>query len=380
MKYKICFAVTSRADFSLAYPIIREFKKIRKFKVFVVTSGYLSGKRYGKKIDLIKEKLNKVDLEIKNFPKKDTDFAITNSISDGITGFSNFFNNFRPDFLFLFADKYEMLVPAISSIQFKIPICHIEGGDITRGAIDDNIRHAITKLSHLHFASTQQYKKRLIQMGEDKSKILVCGSPSLDLINNLKFLSKSKLIKKYRLDAREKIILCTFHPVTNEIENTKKYIENIISCLKKLNSNIVFTSPNADLSSQIIVKKIKKFSKENNRVKYLEKINYLDYLSFMKICNFMIGNSSSGIIESASLKAKVINIGSRQQGRVMPKNIISCGYKKKEINYAIKKIHKFKPKFNNPYYKKNCAKKILNFFNSKIKEKTLVNKEFKDIY
>ena len=108
-----------------------------------------------------------------------------------------------------------MLVPAISSIQFKIPICHIEGY-ITRGAIDDNIRHAITKLSHLHFASTQQYKKRLIQLGEDKGKILVCGSPSLDLINNLKFLSKSKLIKKYRLDAREKIILCTFHPVTNE--------------------------------------------------------------------------------------------------------------------------------------------------------------------
>ena len=100
MKYKICFAITSRADFSLAYPIIREFKKIRKFKVFVVTSGYLSGKRYGKKIDLIKKNLIKVDLEIKNFPKKDTDFAITNSISDGITSFSNFFNNFRPDFLF----------------------------------------------------------------------------------------------------------------------------------------------------------------------------------------------------------------------------------------------------------------------------------------
>ena len=379
MKYKICFAITSRADFSLAYPIINKFKKVKKFKISVVTSGYLSGKKYGKKIDLVKKKLNKIDLEIKNFPKKDTDFEITKSLSDGILKFSNFLNETKPDFLFVFADKFEMLVTVISSIQFKIPICHVEGGDITEGAIDDNIRHAITKLSHIHFVSTEKYKKRLIQLGEDKKKILVCGSPSLDLISKLKVYSKSEIVKKFNLDPNKKIVLCTFHPVTNEIKNTEKYIDNIINSFKKNKFNIIFTSPNADLSNQIIVKKIKKFSRENTYVKYLKKLNYLEYLSFMKNCDFMIGNSSSGIIESASLNAKVINIGSRQKGRLIPKNVISCGYDEKQIKSAINKIIKFKPKFFNPYYKKNSSKMILDFFISKMSQKDLVNKKFKDI-
>jgi|TARA_Y100000389_G_scaffold63668_1_gene59708 GDP/UDP-N,N'-diacetylbacillosamine 2-epimerase (hydrolysing) len=378
MKYKICFAITSRADFSLAYPVIKEFKKIKLFKTLVITSGYLSGNKYGKKIDLVKKKLKKIDLEIKNYPSKDTRYEITNALANGVLKFSKYFDKFRPDYLFVFADKFEMLAPVMGSIQFKIPICHIEGGDLTEGAIDDNIRHAITKLSHLHFASTKTYKKRLIQLGEEPSRILVSGSPSLDLIKNFKFKTKIDLTKKYKLDFNKKFILCTFHPVTNEIQNTKKYIVNLINCLKKQKTSIIFTSPNADLSSQVIVKEIKNFSKETKNVRYLEKLNYSDYLSLMKNCTFMIGNSSSGIIESATIKAKVINIGTRQKGRLVPQNVISCGYSQKEINRSIFKIQNLKTKFFNPYYKKDSAKKICNFFISKI-NKNLANKKFKDI-
>ncbi len=378
MKLKICFALTSRADFSLAYPIIHQFKKNKKFRVSVITSGYLSGKKYGNKIDLVKKRIKKIDLEIKNYPLKDTAHFITKYLSDGILQFSNYFKKLKPNYLFVFADKFEMLCPVISSIQYKIPICHIEGGDLTEGALDDNIRHAITKFSHLHFASTNEYKKRLIQLGEEPWRISVTGSPSLDLIDKVKFTNKLNLSKKFNFDFYKKFILCTFHPVTNELNRTNEYITKLINCLKKQKSNIIFTSPNADLSSSQIINKIKNFSKNNSNVKYLEKLEYSDYLSLMKYCDFIIGNSSSGIIESATVKTKVINIGSRQKGRVIPSNVISCGYNENEILLSISKINKIKNKFLNPYFKKNVSKRIYKFFISKL-NKDIVNKKFIDI-
>ena len=379
MKYKICFALTSRADFSLAYPVINQFKKYKKFKVSVISSGYLSGKLYGKKIDLIKKKIKNIDLEIKNYPSNDTALSITSALSEGITEFSKYFEKFKPNYLFVFADKFEMLCPVLSSVQYKIPICHIEGGDLTEGALDDNVRHAITKFSHLHFVSTKEYKKRLIQLGEEPWRILVSGSPSLDLIQGIKFLKKSDLTKKFNFDFEKEFILCTFHPVTNDLNNTNKYMESLISSLKKQNkSNIIFTSPNADLTSTKIKQKIKNFSKKFSNIKYLDKLEYNEYLSLMKHCKFMIGNSSSGIIESATVKTKVVNIGNRQKGRVIPKNVITCGYSENEILHAISKIKKIKKKFNNPYFKKNVSKKIYDFFIRKL-NKDIVNKKFVDI-
>ena len=376
---KILFCITSRADFSLAYPIINQFKKDKRFEVSVVTSGYLSGKKYGKKIDILKKSLKKIDFEIKNYPLKDTDYFITKSFSDGVLKFSNYFQKYKPNYLFVFADKFEMLCPVIASVQYKIPICHIEGGDLTEGAIDDNIRHAITKFSHLHFVSINEYKKRLIQLGEEPWRISVTGSPSLDLIKNIKFLKKKELSKKFNFDFKKEYILCTFHPVTNEINNSKKYINNLINCLKKEHKKIIiFTSPNADLSSLKIKQQIKNFSKKFSNVKYLEKLEYVEYLSLMKYCKFMIGNSSSGVIESASLKTKAINIGNRQKGRVIPKNVISCGYNLKDLLSAISKLKKTKNKFYNPYFKKDVSKRIYKFFISKL-NKDIVNKKFVDI-
>lgn len=378
MKKKILFNVTSRADFSLAYPIIEEFIDYNKFKIYIVTSGYLSGKKYGKKIDLIKKKIKKIDYEIKNYPLKDNGKEITKSLADGVAKYSEYLDKVKPDFLFVFADKFEMLAPVISSLQFNIPICHIEGGDITEGALDDNIRHAITKLSHLHFVSTNEYKKRLIQLGEEKWRISVTGSPSLDLINQSKFKKKFELSKIYKFQNNEEYILCTFHPVTNEIQNTSRYIENLIKALKIQNKNIIFTSPNADLSRSIIEKKIKNFVSNNANAFYLDKISYIDYLSLMKSSCFLIGNSSSGIIEAASLKTKVINVGTRQKGRLAGKNVISCGYSVKEIKKSILQLSKIKNNFHNPYFKKNSSSRILKFFIKNLKNNLLL-KKFRDI-
>ena len=194
----------------------------------------------------------------------------------------------------------------------------------------------------------------------------------------MKFTSRDNLTKKFSFNFNEKFILCTFHPVTNELNKTNEYITELIDCLKKQKLNIIFTSPNADQSSLQIVKKIKNFEKKNLKVKYLKKLEYSEYLSLMKHCEFMIGNSSSGIIESSTLKTKAINIGTRQKGRVVPKNVISCRHNKKDILSSMMRINKLKTKFINPYFKKNVSKRIYKFFISNL-NKDIVNKKFVDI-
>ena len=276
--------------------------------------------------------------------------------------------------MFVFADKYEMLAPVIASLQYSIPICHVEGGDVTEGAIDDNIRHSITKLSHLHFVSTKEYKNRLIQLGEEKWRIKTVGSPSLDLIKKINFKTKNELSKIYNFNANKDFILCTFHPVTNEISNTFRYISNLLQSLKKTKFTIIFTSPNADQSRSIITQQIKKFVRKNKNSLYIEKQPYVDYLSLMRHSNFMIGNSSSGIIESATTKTKVINIGNRQKGRIMPRNVINSKYNVADIKKKIYQISKLRVKFNNPYYKKNSSLKILQFFVKNLNRGVLTKK------
>jgi GDP/UDP-N,N'-diacetylbacillosamine 2-epimerase (hydrolysing) len=379
MRNKICFTITSRADFSLALPIIKRFKKSKKFKIYLISSGYLSGKKYENKISLIKKKI-KIDKEIKNYPLKDNPLEITKSLARGISDFGNYFNKIKPKYIFVFADKYEMLAPVIAATQFDIIICHVEGGDVTHGALDDNIRHAITKLSHFHFCSNSIYKKRLIQLGEDKNRICVSGCPSLELIKKKK-INKKIFYKKYNIKLDNNFILSTFHPVTQEITNTKKYIKNLIRALSEFNIQVIFTSPNADNSRETIVKEIKKNQKKNINIKYLNKVDYEDYFKLMNNCIFMIGNSSSGIIESASFSKIAINIGTRQSGRVYSSNIINCNYSTKEIVKAInttllRKNHN--KKYKNLYLNGKASEKIYKFISKQDMTPHII-KKFVDI-
>jgi GDP/UDP-N,N'-diacetylbacillosamine 2-epimerase (hydrolysing) len=375
MKTKICFAITSRADYSLALPIINQFKKTKKYKIFTVSSGYLSSRKYENKITIVKKKL-KIDKEIKNFPLQDTSLHITKALGIGIIEFAIYFKKIKPKYVFVFADKYEMLAPTLAAVQLDAIICHVEGGDITHGAIDDNIRHAITKLSHYHFCSTSSYKKRLVQLGEHKSRILVSGCPSLELIKK-QSLDNKYFYNKYKVKLNKEFVLSTFHPVTHELKNTRKYIKNLIYALKKTRIQIIFTSPNADLSRDIIVKEIKKETKKNKLIKYLERIEYEDYFKLLNNCKIIIGNSSSGIIESPSFSKISINIGSRQLGRIFSNNIIQCGYSCSQISNAIKKaltVNKKKIRFKNPYLNGIASKKIYNFISKKNKKNNKVKK------
>ena len=256
-------------------------------------------------------------------------------------------------------DRFELLGSAIAAMTFRIPIAHIHGGEVTHGAFDDSIRHSISKLSHLHFPIHQKYKKRLINLGENPKTIFNYGGLGAHSISKTNFLSKTELETLLKIDLDKKIILVTFHPVTLEKNNSKYQIQNLIKFLNNLNNKIIIiTSSNFDNETNIIKKEFLKFRKKKENVYYFNSLGNKVYLSLMKISHIVIGNSSSGVLETPSFGTKTINIGNRQSGRIISENIINCDYSFESITKAFFKIEKKAKKISNPFFKKDTQKKI----------------------
>ena len=273
----------------------------------------------------------------------------------------------------ILGDRYELLGSAISAMSFRVPIAHIHGGEVTSGAFDDSIRNSISKLSHLHFPVHEQYKKRLIQLGENPKTIFNYGGPGAHSISKTKLLSRFELEKKLSIQLNKRIILVTYHPVTLEKDKSRYQIKNLIKFLNTLNNEtIIITASNFDNESNIIKKEILNFLKKKDNAYYYNSLGNKVYISLMKMAYLVIGNSSSGVLETPSFGTKTINIGNRQSGRIISSNIINSDYDFNSIIKAFLKIRKKSKKISNPFLKKNTpikiAKKILNFkFNIKKK-------------
>lgn len=361
---RILFITSSRADYGLIRDVVIETQKINKETYLMVTGSHLA-KNFGKTITEIKrdkiKNIIKKKLLNKNFEDKDISAYISKSIN--LT--TEVIIKKKPDVIVVLGDRYELLGSVLASMSFRIPIAHIHGGEVTHGAFDDSIRHAITKLSHLHFPVHDDYKKRLIQLGENPKTIYNYGGLGAHSIAKSKFKSKFELEKILKINLNGKLVLATFHPVTLEKSKSKFQIKNFIKFLNTLNDvKILITSSNFDNENKIIKEELIKFSKKEN-VYYLNSLGNLVYISLMKIANLVIGNSSSGVLETPSFGVPTINIGSRQSGRIISKNIINSDYDFKSIQKAFKKIHKLKLQKNSIFYKKNTpqkiAKKILDF-------------------
>ena len=361
---KILFISSSRADYGLLRQLILETQKINKQTYLMVTGSHLSD-AFGKTISEIKKdkikNIIKKKLLNKNFDEKNISHYIAKSIKLA----SEVIFNKKPDVVIILGDRYELLGCAIAAMTFRVPIAHIHGGELTKGAYDDSIRHSITKLSHLHFPAHNKYKKRLIQLGEDPKSIFNYGGLGAHSISNSKLLSKFELERYLKINLSNNIILVTFHPVTLEKNESKFHIKNLtrfLNSLKKM--TIIITSPNFDSENDIIKKELLRFSKKNN-VHFFKSLGNLIYLSLIKQAYLVIGNSSSGILETPSFGTRTINIGDRQKGRIISKNITNCDYNFFSINQAFNKIKKKPKKSSNPFFKKDTpkkiAKKILNF-------------------
>ena len=363
---KLCIVTGSRAEFFILKNLITKIQKNKDFKQNLLVTGTHNSKFFGSTIQDIKKNGVTIHGIINLNINGDNSLDIAKYLSIGIQKFSQKFAKLRPDFLLVLGDRYEIFSAVISAYLNNIPIGHIYGGEITQGSLDENIRHSITKFSNLHFVSTKKYHDRVKQLGEDKKKIFNVGSMGVESIKNHRIIKKKDLEKLLNIKFNEKNILMTFHP-----ETTKDQKENILNlkkclnCLKKLeNTSIFITMPGADQHYKMIYKLLKKFTQKNKNVFLFKSLGHDNYFSICRVVDFMIGNSSSGIIEMPSFKKPTIDLGIRQLGRIKAKSTINVDFNEKKITSAINKVlsKKFKKsllKVVNPYEKKNSSDKII---------------------
>jgi UDP-hydrolysing UDP-N-acetyl-D-glucosamine 2-epimerase len=294
-----------------------------------------------------------IDEKIENLLAPDTKSAIAKSTGLATILLSDAFSRLQPDIVLLLGDRYETHAAATTAMLMNIPIAHIHGGEITEGAVDEQIRHSITKMSTIHFASTEKYRQRIIQMGENPSLVFTSGAPGIDNIINLELLSKTELEDNLNWKFGKNSALFTYHPVTLEDSNILDDIDQIFTTLEKSNLNILFSYANADDNGRAINQKIEIFCQTNPRkYKVVKSLGQLRYLSAMKYVDILIGNTSSGIIEAASFQKPVVNIGNRQKGRLQSGNVIDCSIK--VLQMAISKA------LSKDFY--NTCKAVINMY------------------
>ena len=375
---KICIISSTRADYGLFKDLIKEIRKNSFFKTSLLVTGSHLSKKHGFTVKEVKK-----DKVFINYQASiiSGDNVIQTS-SKALIKYGNIFKKSQPDLILILGDRYEILCAAYVAVLMQIPIAHFHGGELTLNSYDNQFRHAISKLSNIHFASTKKNKQRLIQMGEEPARVFNVGSIGLDKIKSIKLYTRDEIqkITKIKLN-NNNIILFTFHP---ETLNAKQTIKNISICLESLkyfkNFQIIITLPNNDLGSFKIIKIIKNFCKKNNNFNYFSSLGRKLYLSCVKQSNIVVGNSSSGIIEVPSLKKVTLDLGDRQKGRERSASIFHCNIKKKLIIKNIKKINQLNinNNFRNPYYKKNSIKKVIGILN-KIDLSKIKKNNFKDL-
>ncbi len=361
----ICIITGSRADYDLLQPIIRGLSKIKKFKVKTIVTGSHFVK-YQTSIDIIKKDRIKIFKKIKIPYKNDSNSTILKSISSGIEKFDKIFKNNKFDLLIVLGDRYEIFSAVISASFYRIPIAHLSGGEVTEGAIDESLRHSITKFSTFHFVSNPMYLRRIKQLGENPKNIFYVGSTSVENVHKEKLYSKKDLQKILNFNFKKENYLITFHPVTFQKDYGLKDFKIILDYFeKKKNKGIIFTIPNSDAKNFLISRMMKKFVEKNKNSRSFGSLGRIKYFSVIKNVDAVIGNSSSGLSEVPSFKKPTINIGLRQKGRIRSKSIIDIeNISSTKLSHSLKKIKsktflKLVSKSKNPYYKKNTTKNIL---------------------
>lgn len=311
-----------RSDWGIYRPVLSQIRDDPDLKLRLVVSGAHLTRESGHTVNEITADGFVVDHTVDMLMAADSPAGIAKSMGIGTLGFADVYQSNRPDLLLVLGDRFEMHAAALAAVPFGIPIAHIHGGEVTHGAIDDAFRHAITKYSHLHFPSTQQHADRIVQLGEEPWRVTVSGAPALDNLRAMSLLSRKQLGERLRLDLSEAPVLVTFHPVTLQPAETAAQIKEVVAALSDLRGPIIVTRPNADTHHSQITEQLEQFCSKREDVRLVSSLGIQAYFSLMREARVMIGNSSSGIIEAASFKLPVVNIGLRQAGRPRSANII----------------------------------------------------------
>ncbi len=347
----LCFVTGSRAEYDRLVIFLKALSHDPKIHLSIIATGAHLSAKFGMTVHQIERDGFRIVAKIKTQPSSSEKESVTKSIGIGTIGLAKTLTKLRPDGVIIFGDRAELLSVATATTCLKIPLIHLCGGEITEGAIDDQVRHMLTKAAHLHFAANRVFANRILQMGEESWRVAVSGSPALDMLKNLKFISKQNLDKDLQLNLSKPTALVTYHPPTLETLSIKKQMQQFLGALAKAPLQYVITYPNADADSDLIIQKLKEFSaQEPTRIRLVKSLGNLRFLSSLRHMRMMIGNSSSGIVEAPSFNLPVVNIGERQQGRVFGKNVIQSDYTTQSILSGIKHALKYKGHIStNPY-------------------------------
>ena len=381
---KIAVVTTSRSEYSLDRWTIKEIQSDQNLELQLLVGGSHLSPPFGETYKEIEEDGIKDFYKIEFTFGSDSSQALSKSVGVAAISVAQIFEKDRPDFLLINGDRYELYSFIIPAMMFRIPIGHIGGGEVTEGAIDDQIRHSITKLSHLHFVSCKEYARNISLLGEEDWRIHIVGAEGLENIIRLNFYTQEELSEKIGLNLKKPTILATYHPATAEKHiSVKQQISSLLEALEKIeNLQIIFTAPGVEVGSEIIMKKVKQFVSQNSgKTRFFESLGGKLYLSILKNVRCIVGNSSSGIIEAPALKLPTINIGSRQKGRVRAKSVIDISYDVDKITNTLERILSDKEYVekitsgHSPFGDGKVSKRIVRAIKNNIKNPYLMKKK-----
>lgn len=382
---KICVVTGTRSEFGLLYWLLKSIEEEPALELQLVVTGMHLSPEFGLTYKSIEENNFSITKKVEMLMSSDTSIGISKSMGLGMISFSECFSELNPDLIVVLGDRYEIFAAVASAMVCRIPIAHIHGGEATEGSIDEAIRHSITKMSHIHFTATDEYRKRVIQLGEQPDRVFNTGTPGMDNIFKIELLEREDFEKSIDFELGEFNALVTYHPVTLENNTSSHQFSELLSALGKMNNlKVIFTKPNSDTDGRIIIQMIDAFVRADpERYCSFISLGQLRYLSALQHVDLVLGNSSSGLTEVPSFKIPTINIGDRQKGRLKAESVIDCQPLEAEIQLAISLglSQTFREKcrhVQNPYGAGGASVKIKDILKN-IDLSGIIKKEFYDL-
>ncbi len=384
---KIAVVTGSRADYGHLYWLMKEIQADDELELVVIVTGMHLSPEFGYTYRQIEEDGFPIHYRLEMLLSSDTAQGVVKSTGLGLLGFAEAYKTLKPEIVVVLGDRFESLSASVAAMIMGIPLAHMHGGELSEGAVDESIRHAITKMAQIHFTATETYRKRVIQMGETPEAVYCFGSPGLDYIERVEFLPRTDLETFFKLDLSRTTFLVTFHPATREQGLETQQVEALLSALDHFKDvQLIFTLPNADAGGRTIAERIRQYARQSGeRVRVYTSLGQVRYLSTLRHVALVLGNSSSGLIEAPSFRIPTVNIGDRQRGRVMADSVVTCDAAVEGIIAAVKKA--LSPEFKillervvNPYHREGASRMIKDALKSVELEPQRMKKKFYDIH
>jgi UDP-hydrolysing UDP-N-acetyl-D-glucosamine 2-epimerase len=360
----IAVVTVGRSDYGIYIPVLRAIERRSDLSLRILASGAHLSPEFGHTVDVIVADGFKVDEKLTTLLSADTPQAIAASTGLAVIAFAQSFAQNRPDILVVLGDRFEMYAAALAALPFAIPVAHIHGGEVTEGAIDEALRHSMTKLSHLHFVATDEYARRVVQLGEEPWRVTVSGAPALDDLDSMEYLSTTELEKRFGIVLDPLPLLVTFHPATLQFENVEAQMRELLAGLEASGEPVLFTMPNADTNGRVVMRMIDEYVQARSNAQVVVNFGRQAYFSMMRRVRAMVGNSSSGIVEASSFGLPVVNVGDRQRGRMRASNVIDVPNDRARIAEAIERalspaFHERCKNGRNPYRANRPAGEVI---------------------